>query len=58
VTLGPALDAPSTTTKLVADDMVQDVTATLPTVVVPLKQLPPCAGVMKLVPVTVMLLLT
>ena len=57
VTLAPALDAPSTTTTLDEDDMVQDVTAVPPTVV-PLRQSPPCAMVIKLEPVTVMLLLT
>ncbi len=51
------MDTPSTMTKLVADDMVQDFTGVPPTVV-PLRQSPPCAGVIKLRPVTVMLLLT
>ena len=51
------MDAPSTTTTLVADDMVQDFTGVPPTVV-PLRQSPPCVGVMKLEPVKVMLLLT
>jgi hypothetical protein len=50
VTLGPALDAPSTTTTLVADAMVQDVTVIPPTVAAQL------AGYMKLAPVTVILL--
>jgi hypothetical protein len=57
VTLAPALDAPTTMTKLVADDMVQEATAVPPTVV-PFRQSPPCSGVTKLEPVTVMLLLT
>ena len=53
VTLAPALvDAPTTMTKLVADDMVHDVTAVPPTVE------PHCAVVIKLVPVTVMVLPT
>jgi hypothetical protein len=53
----PAVDAPKTKTRLVALDMVQDVTAVPPTVV-PLRQSPPCSVVMKLAPVTVMVLLT
>jgi hypothetical protein len=44
-------------TTLVGDDIVQEETAVPPTVV-PLIQLPPCSEVMKLEPVTVMLLLT
>ncbi len=56
-TFRPAAEAPKTKTRLAALDMVQDVTAVPPTVV-PLRQSPPCSGVMKLVPVTVMLLLT
>jgi len=56
-TLVPADEVPKTKTRLVALNIVQDVTAVPPTVV-PFRQSPPCSGVMKLEPVTVMLLLT
>ena len=47
----PALDAPSTTTTLVADEIEHDAAAVPPTTAL---QTPPCAGVMKLAPVSVM----
>ena len=55
-TFVPAADAPKTKTRLVALTIVHDATAVPPTVV-PFKHAPPCAVVMKLEPVTVMLLL-
>ena len=47
----PALDAPNTTIKLVADDMEHDAADAPPTTA---EHTPPCAGVMKWAPVTVM----
>ena len=47
----PALDAPSTTTTLVADEIEHDAAAVPPTTAL---QTPPCSGVMKLAPVSVM----
>jgi hypothetical protein len=47
----PALDAPSTTTTLVADEIEHDAAAAPPTTAL---QTPPCSGVMKLAPVSVM----
>ena len=47
----PAIDAPNTTIKLVADDMEHDAADAPPTTA---EHTPPCAAVMKLAPVTVM----
>jgi len=49
--LVPKTEEPSTSIKLVADDMVHDAAAVPPTVAA---QAPPCAEVMKSAPVTVM----